>query len=117
MEAVKSGYDEAIMLDPQGNVAEGSGENIFIVRRGELKTPPLTAILEGITRNSIIDVARHMGLTVHTDKKPGRSSGKPVSNCTAVLPGTRRSETCGIGRSIRPLSMERSRKAESKRTT
>jgi branched-chain amino acid aminotransferase len=65
MEAIKSGYDEAILLDPQGNVAEGSGENIFIVRNGELKTPPLTAILEGITRNSIIDLARHLGLTVH----------------------------------------------------
>jgi branched-chain amino acid aminotransferase len=65
MEAVHAGFDEAILLDPQGNVAEGSGENIFIVRRGELKTPPLTAILEGITRNSIIDLARHLGLTVH----------------------------------------------------
>ena len=65
MEAVACGYDEAIMLDPQGNIAEGSGENIFMVRYGELKTPPLTAILEGITRNSIIDLARHMGLTVH----------------------------------------------------
>lgn len=64
MEAVNSGYDEAVMLDVQGNVAEGSGENIFIVRRGELKTPPLTAILEGITRNSIIDLARYLGLTV-----------------------------------------------------
>jgi branched-chain amino acid aminotransferase len=65
MEAVNSGYDEAIMLDPQGNVAEGSGENIFIVRGGALKTPPLTAILEGITRNSIVDLARHMGIPVH----------------------------------------------------
>jgi branched-chain amino acid aminotransferase len=65
MEAINSGYDEAIMLDVQGNVAEGSGENIFIVRRGELKTPPLTSILEGITRNSIIDLARHLGLQVH----------------------------------------------------
>jgi len=65
MEAVNSGYDEAIMLDPQGNVAEGSGENIFIVRGGALKTPPLTAILEGITRNSIVDLARHMGILVH----------------------------------------------------
>ena len=64
MEAVQSGYDEAIMLDVQGNVGEGSGENIFIVRDGVLKTPPLTAILEGITRNSVIDLARHMGLTV-----------------------------------------------------
>ena len=65
MEAIDAGYDEAIMLDVQGNVAEGSGENIFIVRYGELKTPPLTSILEGITRNSIIDLARHLGLTVH----------------------------------------------------
>ena len=65
MEAIHSGYDEAIMLDPQGTIAEGSGENIFIIRRGELKTPALTAILEGITRNSIVDLARHMSLTVH----------------------------------------------------
>ena len=64
MEAIHSGYDEAIMLDVQGNVGEGSGENIFIVRNGVLKTPPLTAILEGITRNSVIDLARQMGLTV-----------------------------------------------------
>lgn len=64
MEAVKAGYDEAIMLDVHGNVAEGSGENIFIVRYGELRTPPLTAILEGITRNSIIDLAHHIGLSV-----------------------------------------------------
>jgi branched-chain amino acid aminotransferase len=64
MEAIHAGYDEAIMLDVQGNIAEGSGENIFIVRRGQLKTPPLTAILEGITRNSLIDLARHVGLTV-----------------------------------------------------
>ena len=64
MEAIHSGYDEAIMLDVQGNVGEGSGENIFIVRNGVLKTPPLTAILEGITRNSVIDLARQQGLTV-----------------------------------------------------
>jgi branched-chain amino acid aminotransferase len=65
MEAIHAGYDEAILLDVQGNIAEGSGENIFIVRRGELKTPPLTSILEGITRNSIIDLARNLGLPVH----------------------------------------------------
>jgi len=61
-EAIENGYDEAIMLDPWGNVAEGTGENIFIVRRGELKTPPLTAILEGITRDSVIELARTMGV-------------------------------------------------------
>jgi branched-chain amino acid aminotransferase len=65
MEALTNGYDEAIVLDVQGNVAEGSGENVFLVRHGALKTPPLTAILEGITRNSVIDLARHMGITVH----------------------------------------------------
>jgi branched-chain amino acid aminotransferase len=65
MEAVNAGYDEAILLDVHGNVSEGSGENIFLVRRGELKTPSLTSILEGITRNSILDLARHLGLTVH----------------------------------------------------
>lgn len=61
-EAIENGYDEAIMLDPWGNVAEGTGENLFIVRRGELKTPPLTAILEGITRDTVIELARTMGV-------------------------------------------------------
>lgn len=61
-EAIENGYDEAIMLDPWGNVAEGTGENLFIVRRGDLKTPPLTAILEGITRDSVIELARTMGV-------------------------------------------------------
>ncbi|MBI4828589.1 MAG: branched-chain amino acid transaminase [Nitrospinae bacterium] len=64
VEAVKAGYDEALLLDPQGNVAEGSGENIFIVRRGRLKTPPLTSVLEGITRDSIITLANDQGLLV-----------------------------------------------------
>jgi branched-chain amino acid aminotransferase len=78
MEAVNSGYDEAIMLDPQGNVAEGSGENIFIVRGGALKTPPLTAILEGITRNSIVDLARHMGIPVHESISLAMNSISPT---------------------------------------
>ncbi|MBI4666758.1 MAG: branched-chain amino acid transaminase [Nitrospinae bacterium] len=63
-EAVRNGYDEAIMLDPSGHVAEGSGENIFIVRDGRLKTPPLTSVLEGITRDSIIKIADGMGIPV-----------------------------------------------------
>jgi len=63
-EAITAGYDEALMLDPSGSVAEGSGENIFIVRHGRLKTPPLTAVLEGITRDSIITLARDMGIVV-----------------------------------------------------
>ena len=55
VEALKNGYDEAIMLNYKGNIAEGSAENIFIVKNGTIKTPPLTAdILDGITRNSVI---------------------------------------------------------------
>jgi branched-chain amino acid aminotransferase len=64
-EAIKSGYSEAILLDNNGLVAEASGENIFLVRRGKLKTPPLSsAILEGITRDTVITVAREQGLVV-----------------------------------------------------
>ena len=63
-EAKSDGYDEAILLDPDGYVAEGTGENIFIVRRGQLRTTPLTSILEGITRNSIIELARERNIPV-----------------------------------------------------
>jgi branched-chain amino acid aminotransferase len=59
MDAHLSGYDEAILLDSEGYVAEGAGENIFIVRNGELITPPVyDAILEGITRDTVIKLAR-----------------------------------------------------------
>jgi branched-chain amino acid aminotransferase len=57
-EVKKGGYDEAIMLDSEGYVSEASGENIFIVRNGKIKTTPLTSILPGITRDSIITLAR-----------------------------------------------------------
>ncbi|PIP69922.1 MAG: branched chain amino acid aminotransferase [Nitrospirae bacterium CG22_combo_CG10-13_8_21_14_all_44_11] len=57
-EAISCGYDEALLLDTEGYVSEGSGENIFIVRNGRLKTTPLTSILEGITRASIMKIAR-----------------------------------------------------------
>ncbi len=63
-EAVFSGYDEALLLDTHGNVSEGSGQNIFIVRGGVLKTPPLTSILEGITRNSLIEIAKNEKISV-----------------------------------------------------
>lgn len=64
-EAKLGGYDEAILLDPNGYVSEGSGENIFVVKKGELLTPDLSSsILEGITRDTIITLAREMGLTV-----------------------------------------------------
>lgn len=64
VEAKEDGYDEAVMLDTNGFVAEASGENIFMVHDGVIKTPPLTSILGGITRSSIITLARDLGYTV-----------------------------------------------------
>ncbi|TKS61532.1 MAG: branched chain amino acid aminotransferase [Nitrospira sp.] len=67
-EAKANGYDEAILLDPDGYVSEGTGENIFIVRRGKLKTTPLTSILEGITRSSVIELSREQKITVFEER-------------------------------------------------
>ncbi len=67
-EAIQGGYDEAILLDSEGYVAEASGENIFMVKEGLLKTPPLTSILPGITRNSLITLARDLGVPVLEDR-------------------------------------------------
>jgi branched-chain amino acid aminotransferase len=65
IEATKAGYDEAILLDHQGFVSEGSGENIYVVREGVVHTPPQTAgILDGISRKSIIQIARDLGYEV-----------------------------------------------------
>ena len=64
-EAAKAGYDEAILLDADGVVCEGSGENVFVVRDGELVTPGHTAsILDGISRKSVIQIAEDLGYTV-----------------------------------------------------
>jgi branched-chain amino acid aminotransferase len=68
LEAVQSGYDEALLLDTAGYVCEASGENIFIVKDGILKTPPLTSILPGITRDCIIILAQDLGLTVKEER-------------------------------------------------
>jgi len=57
-EVTKMGYDEALMLDTEGYVSEASGENIFMVKNGVLKTTPLTSILSGITRDSVIQIAK-----------------------------------------------------------
>lgn len=63
-EAVEAGCDEALLLDHEGYVAEGSGENVFIVRKGKLYTPDLTSALEGITRETIMAIAAERGLEV-----------------------------------------------------
>jgi branched-chain amino acid aminotransferase len=63
-EAAADGYEEALLLDVDGFVAEGSGENVFIVRNGKLYTPDLTSALEGITRDTIVQLAGELGIPV-----------------------------------------------------
>ncbi|MEF8832508.1 MAG: branched-chain amino acid transaminase [Candidatus Thermoplasmatota archaeon] len=68
MEAVENDYVESIMLNPAGYVAEGTGENLFLVRDGELYTPQTADVLEGITRDSVIQIAEDLGYTVNVEK-------------------------------------------------
>ena len=63
-DSLQLGFDEAIMLDPQGFVAECTGENLFLVRKGQIITPPTATVLEGITRDSLIKVASDLGYQV-----------------------------------------------------
>jgi len=63
-EALADGYDEALLLDAEGYVAEGSGENVFIVRDGVIYTPDLTSALNGITRNTVFELAREAGYSL-----------------------------------------------------
>ena len=71
MESIVNGYDEGIMLDYQGMVSEGSGENIFVVLDGVLYTPPISSsLLSGLTRDSIITLAKEMGFEVREEQIP-----------------------------------------------
>ena len=63
-EANDNGYDEAVMLDHSGYVAEGTGENIFVIREGKVKTPPVVNILAGITRRTAIDILEYNNIQV-----------------------------------------------------
>jgi branched-chain amino acid aminotransferase len=67
-EVKRAGYDEAIMLDAEGYVSEASGENIFIVRDRKIKTTPLTSILPGITRDSVLTIARDRGYPITEER-------------------------------------------------
>ncbi len=68
VEALKAGYDEAILLSPQGYVSECTGENLFLVRDGALVTPPVAAgALEGITQDSVMTIARDLGIDVRVE--------------------------------------------------
>lgn len=64
-EANDNGYDEAVMLDGAGYVAEGTGENLFVARDGVVKTPPVVNILGGVTRRTVIDILQHERVPVH----------------------------------------------------
>ena len=64
-EALRDGYDEAVMLDPDGFIAEGSAENIFLVQDGALHTPDITSALDGITRRTVMQLASDMGIPVY----------------------------------------------------
>ncbi|HTS52815.1 MAG TPA: branched-chain amino acid transaminase [Burkholderiales bacterium] len=67
-EALEHGYDEALLLDVEGYVAEGSGENLFIVKNGKLYEPELTSALIGVTRDAVITLARDIGLEVQAKR-------------------------------------------------
>jgi len=71
MEAVKEGYSEGIALDAQGNLSEGSGENLFLVAKGTLLTPPLvSSVLPGITRDTVLALARRLDIPVREQEMP-----------------------------------------------
>ncbi|MDD2219012.1 MAG: branched-chain amino acid transaminase [Desulfoplanes sp.] len=67
-EALQDGYDEALFLDAQGYVSEATGENLFIVRDGVIRTPPLGSVLAGLTRNSLITLAKNLGYEIQEQR-------------------------------------------------
>jgi branched-chain amino acid aminotransferase len=79
MEAILEGYAEGIALDTDGNLSEGSGQNIFIVRDGVIHTPPVgSSILSGITRDSVVTIAKDMGFEVREQVLPARCCTWPT---------------------------------------
>jgi branched-chain amino acid aminotransferase len=71
MEAIKTGYSEGIALDSDGHLSEGSGENLFLVKNGTLLTPPLvSSVLAGITRDTVLTLARRIGVPVQEARLP-----------------------------------------------
>jgi branched-chain amino acid aminotransferase len=67
-EAVDAGFDEALLLDTEGYVCEASGENIFIVKNGVIKTPPLTSVLSGVTRDCVCTIAQDLGFKAKEER-------------------------------------------------
>ena len=94
LEIKKAGFDEALLLDYRGLVAEGPGENIFIVKDGKIFTPPLGSILGGITRNSIIQIAKDLNISI---KEKDITVEELKSADEAFFSGTA-AEICAIGK-------------------
>src|SRR5262249_52746260 len=89
-EARRLGVEEAILLDGSGHVAEGSGENLFVVKRGVLLTPPLgSAVLAGITRDSALRMARDLGIEIReslmTREEPGGADAGSTAGAGAEI--------------------------------
>ena len=78
-EAMNNGYDEALLLDANGFVMEGSGENVFIVKDGKLHTPDLTSALDGITRKTIMTIAAATTAAIPTVIKSPMSRSRNLS--------------------------------------
>ena len=116
MEAMHAGYDEAILLNEQGFLADGSGENVFVVQDGVLSTPPVTSsCLPGITRDTVIRIARGMGYEVRERTSCAATSTTPTrSSSRARPPRSRRSARSTITRSAPARSRSASRRSSSR---
>jgi len=85
-EAIATGYQEAVMLDTQGYVSEATGENIFVIKRGQVYTPPLgCAVLAGITRDTVITLCADLGLQV-TERLISRDELYIATRCFSLAP-------------------------------
>ena len=97
-EALKGGYDEAIMLSPHGHIAECTGENVFVARKGKFLTPPLSAgALEGITQSSVMTIARDLGRTLKWDPVAERFHSDAEANTFLSRPRRKGYEFPRIG--------------------
>jgi branched-chain amino acid aminotransferase len=85
-EALRDGYDEALLLDAEGFVMEGSGENVFIVRDGVLYTPDLTSALDGITRRTVITLAGRSASRWSRSASPATRSTSPTRPSSPAPP-------------------------------
>jgi branched-chain amino acid aminotransferase len=110
MEAIKEGYAEGIALDSDGNLSEGSSENLFVVKKGTLVTPPLvSSVLPGITRDSVIALARRQGIPVVEERIPREmlyiADELFLTGTAAEITPVRSVDRIAVGRGVRgPLT-------------